>query len=271
MNLCGMAPKRGAKLRFLSLFSGIGGLDLGLERAGMECIAQVEIDPFCCKVLAKHWPDVPRFEDVRTVNRETLGPIAGKIDLIAGGFPCQDISLCGDRAGIDGERSGLWAEFFRIICEIRPRFILVENVSALLVPERDGKPAPIGRVLGDLAEVRYDAEWDCLPASAFGAYHERDRTLILAYPASVYGRSHDLLEAGREWGSSLQSRRFSGMALASRGEQENTRLRCEPGLDRLVRRIPGAMDRLKAVGNSVFPEVAEWIGRRILESIGGAT
>lgn len=105
-------------MRFLSLFSGIGGLDLGLERSGMNCIAQVEIDPFFRRVLAKHWPNVPRFEDVRTVTVEKL-PTG--IDLIAGGFPCQDISNAGNRRlGLGGDRSGLWFHFFRLICEIRP-------------------------------------------------------------------------------------------------------------------------------------------------------
>src|SRR5688572_14262480 len=131
-------------MRFGSLFAGIGGIDLGLERAGMKCAWQVELDPFCRRVLAKHWPDVARYEDVREVGAHNLEPV----DLIAGGFPCQDISNAGKRAGIDGERSGLWSEYARIVRELRPRYVLVENVTALL-----GRG--IGRVLGDLAALDF--------------------------------------------------------------------------------------------------------------------
>ena len=130
-------------LTFGSLFAGIGGMDLGLERAGMQCKWQVEINPYAQKVLAKHWPHVDRFEDVRAVGARELAPV----DLIAGGFPCQDISHAGLRAGIDGERSGLWSEFARLVRELRPRYVLVENVAALLV-------RGVERVLGDLAASR---------------------------------------------------------------------------------------------------------------------
>ena len=160
------------KMTFGSLFAGIGGLDLGLERAGMECQWQVEIDPFCRKVLAKHWPDVRRYEDVRTVGADELKPV----DLVAGGFPCQDVSIAGKQAGIkEGTRSGLWSEYYRVICELRPRFVLVENVPGLLV---DG----LGRVLGDLAEAGYDAEWQVLSAADMGANQMRKRVFIVAYP-----------------------------------------------------------------------------------------
>ena len=165
-------------ITFGSLFAGIGGLDLGLERAGMACRWQVEIDDYCCQVLAKHWPTVERYEDVRTVGIRNLE----SVDLICGGFPCQDISSAGKRAGIEGQRSGLWSEFYRIICELRPRYVLVENVAALLVRGMD-------RVLGNLADGGYDAEWDCIPAAAVGAPHIRYRVFILAHRNSVNGRS----------------------------------------------------------------------------------
>jgi|10_taG_2_1085330.scaffolds.fasta_scaffold80038_2 DNA (cytosine-5)-methyltransferase 1 len=154
-----------------SLFAGIGGFDLGLERAGMEVRWQVEIDPFCRKVLAKHWPDVKRYEDVREVGAHNLEPV----ELICGGFPCQDISNAGKRAGITGARSGLWGEYGRIIRELRPSYVIVENVSALLT-------RGIDVVLGDLAESGYDAEWDVLSATAVGAPHRRERVWIVAYP-----------------------------------------------------------------------------------------
>ncbi len=158
---------------FGSLFSGIGGLDLGLERAGMQCLWQVEIDTYATQVLEHHWPNVARFRDVRTVGADTLIPV----DLICGGFPCQDISHAGKRAGITGERSGLWSEMCRIIRELRPRYVLVENVSALLYRGLD-------RVLGDLASCGYDAEWQVLSAQAFGAPHLRERVFVVAYANS---------------------------------------------------------------------------------------
>lgn len=163
---------------FGSLFSGIGGIDLGLERAGMRCEWQVEIDDYATKVLAKHWPDTPRFRDVRECGKHNLA----HVDLIAGGFPCQDISDAGQRAGIEGERSGLWAHFYRIICELQPRYVLVENVAALT-------HRGMGRVLGDLAAGGYDAEWQILPAAAFGAPHIRERVFIVAYANSTERRA----------------------------------------------------------------------------------
>jgi DNA (cytosine-5)-methyltransferase 1 len=172
-------------VRFGSLFSGIGGIDLGLERAGFHVAWQVELDDHCNRVLSQHWPDVPRHRDVREVGAHNLNPV----DLIAGGFPCQDISAAGKRVGIDGERSGLWREFARIIGELRPRYVLVENVSALL-----GRG--MGRVLGDLAACGYDAEWDCIPAAAVGAPHIRDRVFVVAYrtpSAEAWARGNGLL------------------------------------------------------------------------------
>jgi len=131
---------------------------------------QVEIDPYCQEVLAKHWPEVKRYGDIKECGAANLDPV----DLICGGFPCQDISYAGKGAGIEGKRSGLWKEFYRIICELRPRFVLVENVPALL-----GRGLDV--VLGDLASCGYDAEWESLPAAAFGAPHRRDRIFVVAY------------------------------------------------------------------------------------------
>ena len=157
-------------LTFGSLFAGIGGFDLGLERAGMVCKWQVEIDDYANRVLAKHWPDVARHDDVRTF------PTAERewgVDVICGGFPCQDISIAGKGAGLAGERSGLWHQFARIIRTIRPRWVVIENVPALT-------SRGLGTVLGDLAEIGFDAEWHCIPASAVGAPHRRDRIWIVA-------------------------------------------------------------------------------------------
>jgi DNA (cytosine-5)-methyltransferase 1 len=156
-------------LTFGELFAGIGGFSLGLERAGMTCKWQVEIDPYATAVLKKHWPQVPKWDDVRTFPPQ--GDYA--VDLICGGFPCQDISFAGNGAGLAGERSGLWYEFARVISELRPRYVLVENVAALLT-------RGMGDVVGTLASLGYDAEWHVIPASAVGAPHRRDRVWIIA-------------------------------------------------------------------------------------------
>ncbi len=193
-------------MRVLDLFSGIGGFSLGLERAGMRTVAFCEIDPYCRRVLAKHWPDVPIFGDIRELTgAEVLANADGGrplelepvnrgiraarvaqeeparhsgIDVICGGFPCQDISVAGKGTGIGGERSGLWTEYARIVGELRPRYVIVENVAALL-----GRG--LSTVLGDLAALGYDAEWHCIPASAVGAPHRRDRVWIVAYPSGA--------------------------------------------------------------------------------------
>lgn len=165
-------------LRVLDLFSGIGGFSLGLERTGgFETVAFCEIDPFCRRVLAKHWPKVKQYEDVRTLDAPTLRRDRIAIDAIAGGFPCQDISSAGKRAGLAGERSGLWGEYARLIGELRPRVAIVENVSDL-------RARGLGDVLGDLASLGYDACWESIPASAVGAPHRRDRIWVIAYANS---------------------------------------------------------------------------------------
>jgi len=159
-------------MTFGSLFAGIGGFDLGLERAGMTCAWQVEIDDYARRVLERHWPDVRRWDDVRT-----FPPPDGKwgIDLICGGFPCQDVSDAGTRSGIGGRRSGLWSEFARITRLLQPRYVLVENVAGLLVRGMD-------RVLGDLSSLGYDAEWEVISAESVGAPHIRERVWIVGYP-----------------------------------------------------------------------------------------
>ncbi len=162
-------------MKVLDLFSGIGGFSLGLERAGFQTVAFCEIESYCQAVLRKHWPDVPVYDDVRTLSVGRLAADGIFPDVICGGFPCQDISVAGTRVGIEGERSGLWHEYARLIGELRPRFAIVENVSALLSRGMDV-------VLGSLASLGYDAEWHCIPATAVGAPHRRDRIWIVAYP-----------------------------------------------------------------------------------------
>ncbi|TKD00423.1 DNA cytosine methyltransferase [Polyangium fumosum] len=193
-----------------SLFSGIGLLELGLEWAGLGPVAwQVEQDAWCRGVLARHWPRAKRYEDVRAVGAELE-----EVDLICGGFPCQDISYAGNGAGIEGERSGLWREQCRIICLLRPRYVLVENVAALLVRGVD-------RVLGDLAEAGYDAEWSCVRASDVGAPHRRERLFILAYTDDA-GRARSV---AREASAGLAAAGAGGEAVADAGRLVRERAR----------------------------------------------
>ena len=166
-------------MRVLDLFAGIGGFTLGLERAGFETVAFCEIEPYAQKVLKKNWPEVPIYDDVRDITAERLISDGIRVDVITGGFPCQDISLAGQKAGIEGERSGLWTECARLIGEIRPRYAIFENVTNLLNGDRGDW---FKRVLWDISQVGYDAEWHCIPASQLGAHHHRDRVWIICYP-----------------------------------------------------------------------------------------
>lgn len=167
-------------LKVLDLFSGIGGFSLGLERTGgFKTVAFCEIEPFCQCVLKKHWPEVPVYGDIRELTAARLRADRIVPDVLCGGFPCQDVSLAGNRGGIEAERSGLWSEYARLVDEIRPRFVIVENTPGLL-------SLGMGRVLGDLAAMRYDAEWFCIPAAALGADHLRERIWIIAYPDETW-------------------------------------------------------------------------------------
>lgn len=156
-------------MKFISLFAGIGGLDLGLERAGMECVAQVEIDDFCQKVLTKHWANVPKFKDVRNVGKHNLP----KADVICGGFPCQPHSYAGKRRGKADDRN-LWGEYLRVIEELEPRFVIGENVPGLITTMLD-------EILSDLENLGYTCQTFIIPAGAFNAPHWRDRVWIIAY------------------------------------------------------------------------------------------
>lgn len=322
-----------------SLFSGIGGLELGLERAGLGPVVwQVEKDAYCRAVLTKHWPDVTRYDDVQTVGAHNLQPV----DVICGGFPCQDVSASGRRAGvIIGARSGLWFEYSRIIRELRPRYVIVENVAGLLTLGLDA-------VLGELAACGYDAEWDCVPASAVGAPHQRDRIFVVAYPQGhgltqrgAWQKGLYAVATGGEWlwgeprrsgaddgtgavadveyDGLAQRRRTrparvdggqrSGVsgALPSGGELEalslladiddqrgegiiargndaevgpvsgerptglrdrawgNRAWLSEPDVVRVVHGLPQRAQRIKALGNAVVPQVAEVVGRVVME------
>ena len=235
--------------KVLDLFSGIGGFSLGLERTGgFETVAFCETDKFCQRVLAKHWPSVKCYSDVKDLTYERLKTDGIKPDVICGGFPCQDISIAGKGAGIDGERSGLWSDFARLIGEIRPRYAIVENVSALLNRGLD-------RVLGDLAEIGYDSEWHCIPAAAVGAPHRRDRIWIVADCKSKQSTECDP-RVNREKRWKLRNSNCGNGGVWP----------TEPDVGRVAHGIPARVDRLKSLGNAVVPQVVQVIGEAILEA-----
>lgn len=253
-------------MRFLSLFAGIGGFDLGLERSGWQCVGQVEIEPFCQKVLAKHWPNVWRWNDVRTLTGELVREHCGHIDAIVGGFPCQDISYAGKGAGIEGERSGLWSEIYRMVCEVRPRFLVVENVAALL-------NRGMGVVLGDLAACGYDAEWRVFSACELGAPHSRDRVFIVAYPngkrcGGYFNFQHEISPRFSHWKAAPSSPEWRNVQRWLKSlVQDGNGILDAAELQRMDDGLPERMDRLKALGNAIVPQVAEVIGRAILQSM----
>ena len=378
-----------AEPTFGSLFAGIGGIDLGLERAGWECKWQVEINEYASRVLARHWPSVKQYGDIQTVHgvvahAETDGRNARRardaseiergrqshrdgvesdvahadsfgrgnadetqednnrsneprvetgritstcclepVDLICGGFPCQPVSTAGKRKA-QADARWLWPEFARVIREVRSRFVLVENVPGILSVNRG---SAFGEVLGDLATLGYDAEWESLPAAAFGAPHLRYRVFIVGIRTGDMAHSRndghpsflrqegisgprtedsraescrpgqDVAHARRGGGDGLQSIRLSerGEEAASRGgsqdamgNAESRRLQeqrfvfqsraawsgfersswwaTEPDVGRVAHGVPSRVDRLKCLGNAVVPQIAEWIGRRIIES-----
>jgi DNA (cytosine-5)-methyltransferase 1 len=286
-----------------SLFAGIGGFDLGFERAGIKTIWQVEIDAYCRRVLAKNFPTAQRFIDIRECGAHNLL----RVDILSGGFPCQDISNAGKRIGIGGERSGLWSEYARIIRELRPRYAVVENVAALLGRGME-------RVLRDLAACGYDAEWQSIRASDVGAPHRRERIWILAYRACDLWRasgddrsepsngrnpifpdadfeqpqeSHHSESAQRSDASSSDvshAERGDGERLVDGSTDEEQwqepregplglffrrvsgQWEIEPDVGRVAHGIPARVDRLRGLGNAIVPQIAEWIGRQIVNA-----
>ena len=244
------------KLKVLDLFSGIGGFSLGLERSGgFETTAFCEIEDYPRKVLKKHWPDVPIYEDVRNVTRKQLEAdgITG-ISVVTGGFPCQDISVAGKQAGIEAERSGLWSEIARLISELQPKYAIMENVSALISGD-SGRW--FGRVLGDLAEIGYDAEWHCIPASELGANHHRDRIWVIAHSKQI---------GSRKIGIFLEENTRRHIANDIRPLfKDISWWRSECGICRVDDGFSKKLDRYGALGNAVVPQIPEIIGRAIME------
>jgi len=231
----------------LSLFSGIGGLELGLERAGITTVGQVEISPFCRRVLVKHWPDVPRHDDVRTAPAWWASTERPPVDVVFGGFPCQPFSHAGKQLGIADERWG-WPWFEAVVRGVRPGYVVVENVAALLADR-----AAFGRILGDLARLGFDASWSVLRASdTVGAPHIRPRVFLVAYP---HGQGLE--------GRGLLGQR-PGKRAAWQGVQEQDWARPDARFLRVADGVSGRVDRLRALGNAIVPAVAEHVGRLIV-------
>ena len=225
-----------------SLFTGIGGLDLGLERAGMDVIWQCESDPFRHAVLERHWPGVLRYSDVREVGAGSPVP-----DLICGGFPCQPVSEAG-RGQTEADERWLWPDFARVLSQLRPRVILVENVPALL-----GRG--MGEILGDLSLLGYDTEWQVVSAASVGAPHLRERIFLVAYP-----EGHPL---GSGLRPDLQAR--LGWRRPRNFSRPGDTWSAEPDVGRVAHGLPARLDRLAALGDAVVPQVAETLGRWILD------
>lgn len=229
-----------AKLKVLDLFSGIGGFSLGLERTGgFETVAFCEIDEFCRKVLKKHWPDVPAYSDVRELDATTISA-----DVVTGGFPCQPFSTAGKRRGDEDDRH-LWPEMYRIIQQCRPAYVIGENVAGFIGMALD-------HVLDDLEAIGYAARAIVIPACAVQRDQWRQRVWILANAMQGVG------QVGRHPGGSWREPKqipWHGM-----GEEKAT--------PRVVGRfdgIPSGLDRIRALGNAVVPQIPETIGRAILE------
>jgi len=254
------------KLKVLDLFSGIGGFSLGLERTGgFETVAFCEIEPFPRAILAKHWPEVPCYDDVRTLTADKLVADGIAVDIITGGFPCQDISVAGLQAGIaEGTRSGLWSECVRLIGELQPKYAIFENVANLLVGPSELPGGWFSRILIDLASLGYDAEWENIPASAVGAPHRRERIWIVAYPSC--DRLQEILSEER-LRKQADYDRHTGQ-FTSVGSSEIW-LQPHPVGARPMEvgnGIPGEVGQLKAFGNTVVPQIPEMIGYAILDA-----
>lgn len=234
-----------------SLFSGIGGLDLGLERAGMQVIWQSEIDPYACKVLSKHWPEVVNHGDIKKINWEEIE----RPNVICGGYPCQPFSTAGKRRGEEDPRH-LWPWVREAISQLRPDYAILENVRGHL--SMGGLS-----VVAELASIGYDCEWRVVSAASVGANHRRDRIIIVAYPNGVsvddsnFNRSNS--QTLREPPTVFSFAR--GSSYSRTGEQWFS----EPDVGRVANGVPSRVDRLRGLGNAVVPQVAEVIGRLVIE------
>jgi len=283
-------------MKVLDLFSGIGGFSLGLERAGMETVAFCEIEKFPQKVLKKHWPEVPIYDDIRKLTRERLTKDGiGSVDLVCGGFPCQPFSQAGKQEGFNDDRD-LWPEMFRVIQEVRPRWVIGENVAGFVSMGLD-------RTLTDLEGAGYRTEQVIIPACAVGAPHRRDRIWIVAHASSGNINNPAIRETQLNNGGKVVADTI-GRGQSGQGEYERSgnskkdqnreadrAINCgqagqgrrniesrlggmvdgvshwlhEPDIPRVTTGIKDRTNRLKGLGNAVVPQIPEIIGRAIME------
>ena len=271
----------------LALFAGAGGGILGGHLLGWRTVCAVEWEPYPASVLAQRQndgllPAFPIWDDVRTFDGHAW---RGVVDVVSGGFPCQDISVAGKGAGIDGTRSGMWGHMARIIGEVRPRYVFVENSPALIT-------RGLGRVLGDLAALGYDCRWTVLGAADVGAPHQRDRIWIVANSTGTGGDAWSL-QVKRSNGRSLESGPSTELVKSScssafvadsdssqregnkrpqRKTQERTELgesgwwTTEPDVGRVAHGVAARVDRLKAIGNGQVPLCAATAWRLLTSS-----
>lgn len=228
-------------MKHLGLFEGIGGFSLAAEWVGWETIAWVEKNQFCQKVLKKHFPNAKGHDDIKDFNGL---PYRGKIDIITGGFPCQNISSSGDQKGINGNQSGLIWEMLRVCWEVSPKYILAENSPNLTKKGLD-------QILCSLAKMGYNAEWGYLPASKFGAYHKRARTYLIAYPSSLGCKRilQGLRKGDKVLSPPSNKIKFYSLPKSIDGLGDSKRIRKSDGL-------PYKLDRIKSCGNAIVPQVA---------------
>ena len=292
----------------LALFAGIHGIGLGLKRAfkrrglPFRTVCYVEWDDYCIEVLKSRirdgmLDDAPIWGDIAAFDGR---PWAGCVDIVTGGFPCQDLSFAGKGAGLEGERSGLFFELLRVVREVRPGIALLENVPALLI-------RGFGRVAAEMAASGYDLQWDCLPAAAVGAPHRRDRVFILAHaaeqsereqadeanPLAIEGGARDESGNGGEDVSDAERERLEGYGrpeqcageqlVAASGSAFGTgevaefarrvgvpQWAIEPDVGRVADGVPARVDRIRALGNAVVPQVAEYVGERLIDWLYGS-
>lgn len=243
----------GRMLRVGSLFAGIGGLELGLEMTGhFKTVWQVEIDAYARKVLAKHWPDVRRHDDVCTFPTENQD---WSCDVICGGFPCQDLSYAGKGAGLDGKRSGLFFELARVVRLVGPRYVILENVAAML-------NRGMGDVIGTLASLGYDCQWHCIPAAAVGAPHRRDRVFIICHANGDGESTSTEHDQKKSWvpqhladaGGKRRKQNAVGFACESRSTRTSAELSQKRGEARTPKKCTNATsERLKGFTQKQIP------------------
>jgi DNA (cytosine-5)-methyltransferase 1 len=241
------------KLQHLDLFSGIGGFSLGLESAGLaKTVAFCDIDNFCQKVLKKHWPEVPIFSDIKELTYEKLKANGiNNIDIITGGYPCQPFSVAGRKKGEEDPRH-VWPEYFRIIKELRPTWVIGENVGGHIKLGLD-------TVLENLESEGYSARTFSISAASIGANHKRERVWILANSKSS---NRDEYEINKEHGKPEAQKIFGNRSCLS---GVSSRWEVEPDVGRVADGLPDTMDRLKSLGNSVVPQIPFLIGSCIKE------